>query len=325
MDAGNSVKHTQLYGPVPSRRLGRSLGVDVVPYKVCSYDCIYCQLGRTTKLTSVPETLVGAAEVVREVEHWLGHGGGADYITFAGSGEPTLNAELGEMIRATSKLTDIPLAVITNGSLLSEPDVREAVSAADVLVPSLDAGTATTFQKINRPAPGVDFIGMREGLVQTAQEFPNQIWLEVMLVADVNDSETELVAIREIVRRICPDKLQINTVDRPSHSGDARPVSEEKLSEACLILGHNAEVIAGGMVTQAENRQWQQIEDELVRLLSRRPCTVRDIVSVSGLNHLEVEKYLRSLVQNKLIEQTGDADPYYRVTTGGKNGGCSDN
>ncbi len=320
MSADEAPRYRYLYGPVPSRRLGRSLGVDIVPYKVCSYDCIYCQLGRTTQLTAVPETLVGAAEVVREIEGWLGHAGSADYITFAGSGEPTLNIELGEMIRETSKLTDIPLAVITNGSLLSEPEVREAVSAADVLVPSLDAGTAATFQKINRPAPGVDFVGMREGLVQTAQEFPNQIWLEVMLVADVNDSEKELVAIREIVRRICPDKLQVNTVDRPSHSGDARPVSAEKLSEACHILGHNAEIIAGGMVTQTEDRQWQQIEDELVRLLSRRPCTVRDIVSVSGLNRLEVEKYLRSLVQSRLIEQTGDTDPYYRIATGGKNG-----
>jgi wyosine [tRNA(Phe)-imidazoG37] synthetase (radical SAM superfamily) len=270
-------------------------------------------------LSAVPETLVGAAEVVREIEDWLGHGGSADYITFAGSGEPTLNIELGEMIGATRKLTDIPLAVITNGSLLLEPDVREAVSAADVLLPSLDAGTAATFEKVNRPVRGVDFVGMREGLVQTAQESANQIWLEVMLVAGVNDSETELVAIREIVRRICPDKLQINTVDRPSHSGDALPVSAEKLSEACRILGHNAEVIAGGTIATKEGRRWQQIEDELLRLLSRRPCTASDIVSVSGLNRLEVEKYLRSLVQNRLIEQTEDKDPYYRSTTGGQN------
>jgi len=306
-----------LYGPVPSRRLGRSLGVDIVPYKVCSYDCVYCQLGRTTKLTSAPEQLVSAADVIREIEQWLEQGGTADYITFAGSGEPTLNAELGEMIRATQKLTNIPLAVITNGSLLGDPEIREAILIADVLLPSLDAGTERTFRAVNRPAPSVSFLGMREGLVQTAQEFPGQIWLETMLVEGVNDSEAELHAMYEVVRRVCPDKLQINTVERPSRSGDARRVSEQTLIRACDILGRSAEIIARGVVESADSRQWQQIEDELMRMLSRRPCTLDDCVTVSGSNRHEITKHLQRLAQKGLIEQIVDTDPYYRCVTGG--------
>jgi len=306
-----------LYGPVPSRRLGRSLGVDIVPYKVCSYDCVYCQLGRTTKLTSAPEQLVSAADVIREIEQWLEQGGTADYITFAGSGEPTLNAELGEMIRATQKLTNIPLAVITNGSLLGDPEIREAILIADVLLPSLDAGTERTFRAVNRPAPSVSFLGMREGLVQTAQEFPGQIWLETMLVEGVNDSEAELHAMYEVVRRVCPDKLQINTVERPSRSGDARRVSEQTLTRACGILGGRAEVIASGVVAPVDDRQWRHIEQELVRLLSRRPCTMNDLVTVSGRNRHEITKHLQRLAQKGLIEQIGDTNPYYRCMTGG--------
>jgi len=313
----NEVHSKHLYGPVPSRRLGRSLGVDIVPYKICSYDCIYCTLGRTTKLTSAPGRLINAKDVIREIEQWLEQGGSADYITFAGSGEPTLNADLGEMIRATKKLTKIPLAMITNGSLLGESEIREAVSMADVLLPSLDAGTERTFRAVNRPAPSVSFLGMREGLVQTAQEFPGQIWLETMLVEGVNDSEAELHAMYEVVRRVCPDKLQINTVERPSRSGDARRVCRETLIRACEVLGGSAEIIAGGVVAPADNRQWQQIEDELLRMLSRRPCTLGDCVTVSGRNRHKITKHLQRLAQKGLIEQIGDTNPYYRCVTGG--------
>lgn len=316
MSANGCGKHKYLYGPVPSRRLGRSLGVDVVPHKVCSYDCIYCQLGRTTKLITKPERLVSAADVVREIEQWLKSGGTADYITFAGSGEPTLNVELGEMIRATKRLTSIPLAVITNGSLLGLPDVFDAVSMADVLLPSLDAGTEQAFAAVNRPAQGVSFIGMRAGLVRTAQDFAKGIWLEVMLVEGVNDSESELRAISEIARRICPDKLQVNTVERPSRSGDARRVPDETLHRACAVLWPRAEIIAGAEVAGAES-QWQELEDELLRMLSRRPCTLSDIVAASGHHAHEISKHLRRLVADGLVEQTGGADPYYRCVTGG--------
>jgi wyosine [tRNA(Phe)-imidazoG37] synthetase (radical SAM superfamily) len=255
--------------------------------------------------------------VTREIEQWLEKGGTADYITFAGSGEPTLNAELGKMIRAAQKLTDIPLAVITNGSLLGVPEIREAVSTVDVLIPSLDAGTERTFQIVNRPAPSVSFLEMTEGLVQTRREFPGQIWLEIMIVEGINDSDSEINAVREIVLRSCPDKVQINTVERPSRSGNARRVTDETLIRACEILGRTTEIIVSFEFEPADSQQWQQVEDELMRLLSRRPCTIGDIVVVSGRNRLEVEKYLQRLSQKGMIEQIGDMEPYYRIVTGG--------
>ncbi|MCL6520601.1 MAG: radical SAM protein [Armatimonadetes bacterium] len=317
MSAKAPVKYKYLYGPVPSRRLGRSLGVDIVPHKVCSYDCIYCQLGRTTELTSIPGRLVGAKDVMWDIEQWLEHGGTADYITFAGSGEPTLNTDLGEMIRAIKRLTDIPLAVITNGSLLYNVEIRDAVSMADVLLPSLDAGTQHTFRAVNRPAPGISFAEMTEGLVQTAQESHGQIWLEIMLVEGVNDSDAELHAMCEIIQLICPDKVQLNTVERPSKSGEAKCVSDETLRRACKIFGGTAEIIAGGVLMPADKRQWREVRDELMRMLSRRPCTIDDIVTASGRNIHEVTKHLQRLMQEGLIEQIGDTDPYYRCVTGG--------
>lgn len=317
MSEADSAKPRHLYGPVPSRRLGRSLGVDIVPYKVCSYDCIYCQLGRTTRLTAVPQKLVGAAEVMRELEHWLAQGGTADYVTFAGSGEPTLNVELGEMIRATKKLTGIPVAVITNGSLLLDPLIRDQVALADLLVPSLDAGTDAVFQKVNRPAPEIGFLDMREGMVQAAQQCAGEVWLEVMLVEGVNDSDAQVHAMNEITRRVCPDRLQINTVERPSKSGLAGRVSDEVLSRAREMFGSHAEIIAGNTFAQADEQRWLEVEDELVRTLARRPCTLGQLATASGRHSHELAKHLHRLVKKGLIEQVGDTDPYYRSTTGG--------
>ena len=170
---------------------------------------------------------------------------------------------------------------------------------------------------MNRPAPGISFAGMTDGLVRTAQEFPGRTWLEMMLVEGVNDSDSELYAMREIVRRVCPDKLQISTVERPSRSGDARRVSDEALIRACGILGGSAEVIACGVVESTDSRQWRQVEDELMRMLSRRPCTLGDVVAASGRNTHEVLKHLQRLAARGLIEQIGDTDPYYRCVTGG--------
>ncbi len=312
---GQGFRH--LYGPVPSRRLGRSLGVDIVPFKVCSYDCIYCTLGRTTRAVSQTEPLVSVDDVLPEIEQWLAQGGTADYITLAGSGEPTLNAHLGDMIRAARKLTSIPLAVITNGSLLARPAIQDAVSAADLLLPSLDAGTEITFQKVNRPAPGINFYEMVEGLMKTSREFHGPIWLEVMLVEGINDSTDELLEMREIIWRISPDKLQINTVERPSRSGEARPVPAGKLAEAAETLGWPCEIIAGPQVTPPDTRQWRDAESELLQLLARRPCRAGDIVAASGASLHEVTKLLHNLTQTGRVEQIGDTDPYYRYINGG--------
>lgn len=309
----NEGRHySYLYGPVPSRRLGLSLGVDIVPYKVCSYDCVYCTLGRTTRLTSAPEQLVRAADVVREIEEWLRQGGTADYITFAGSGEPTLNSELGEMVKATKKLTDTPVAVITNGSLLSDRGVYEAVASADLIVPSLDAGTEEAFRQINRPADDLDLMDVISGLQWMAQGFDGAIWLEVMLVKGINDTDAEMRAIQRIINNIYPDRVQINTVERPSRSGDVEAVDADTLERALSLFGSRSEIILGRTTDPRCIAGNKRSEQAILDMLRRRPCTLEDIASAFGMHTHEVLKHIGHLTARNMIEATGDTRLYYR-------------
>lgn len=301
-----------LYGPVRSRRLGRSLGIDIVPYKVCSYDCVYCQLGRTTRLTSEPCRLLDPGPILDELKAWVDAGGQADYITFSGSGEPTLHSDLGRMIRAAKDMTDIPIALITNGSLLDQDEILDAASAVDVLLPSLDAGTRQVFREVNRPADDIGFDNVIAGLYRAGRELSGKMWLEMMLVDGVNDSLDELGAMRAIINEVRTDKLQINTVERPSRSGDVRRLSREKLAMACRMLGGGAEVVAGQIAGSAGNRVWRQVENEILSLLDRRPCTMDDILAVSGRKPHEILKHIQRLTAEGLVEAVGTVDIYYR-------------
>ncbi|HAH87753.1 MAG TPA: radical SAM protein [Armatimonadetes bacterium] len=302
-----------IYGPVPSRRLGASLGIDIAPYKTCSFDCIYCQLGRTTHLCRTPMPLINSADAMRELEEWLDRGQRADYITFAGSGEPTLNSDLGVMIDEAKRLTNIPVAVITNGSLFSDPSVRDSVIKADLLVPSLDAGCQATFDRINRPRQGMQFREIVQGLIDASSAFHNELWLEVMLVKGVNDSDAELSLMRDIIAEISPDRVQINTVDRPSRSGNAEPVSEARLFEACRILYSNCDVVVHTPSVPASGI-YHAREEDLLNLLRRRPCKIDDICTTLGLHAHETSKMLRSLSGKQLITYADDlADPFYQA------------
>ena len=180
-----------VYGPVPSRRLGRSLGVDLVPYKVCSYDCIYCQLGRTKNKTIERKPYIPGATILDQVRQKLQEGVSADYITVAGSGEPTLNSEIGRLIHDIKKHTEIPVAVLTNSSLLGDSRVREAIVEADVVLPSLDAYDQKAFEAINRPHPEIPFEAMVEGLMAFRKAYGGEIWLEVFVLDGINATETD--------------------------------------------------------------------------------------------------------------------------------------
>ena len=187
----------QIFGPVPSRRLGFSLGVDVIPLKTCTYNCIYCQLERTTQKTLRRAEYVAVEPILQELQHVLSLGQNIDYITFSGSGEPTLNAKLGEMIREIREMTSIPVAVLTNGSLLSEREVREDLSAADLVIPSLDAVSEEAFQRVNRPHGRLKIGAIIEGLKVFRRAFQGQLWLEIMFVKGINDTPEEIARMRE--------------------------------------------------------------------------------------------------------------------------------
>jgi len=230
-----------VYGPVPSQRLGRSLGVNPIPFKYCSYSCIYCQLGRTVRLTATRGDYLPPHEIIEELEHVLSHSKGIDYITFVGEGEPTLCRSLGDLINRTKSISDLPVAVITNGSLLSRGDVRKELARADLVLPSLDAVTPATFERINRPHGKLRVQDIVAGLEQFRESFNGKLWIEIMLVAGVNDGEESLVAVRKSLDRIHPDQVHVSIPIRPPAERQVRPPAPRDIARARAILGSRAQ------------------------------------------------------------------------------------
>jgi len=205
-----------IFGPVPSRRLGSSLGIDPIPSKTCNYHCIYCQLGKTTHFTNKRKNYHPKSEIKQEIKDiLLGTDVIFDYLTFVGSGEPTLYKDLGELILYAKEFTENPICVITNGSLLSDQEVQTQLMEADVVLPTLDAGDEKTFRLINRPHPDISFQDLLSGFIEFNKRFQGKLWIEVMLVKDVNDSEVELKKIKEKLNLINPDRIDINVPIRP--------------------------------------------------------------------------------------------------------------
>jgi wyosine [tRNA(Phe)-imidazoG37] synthetase (radical SAM superfamily) len=234
-----------VFGPVVSQRLGRSLGIDPLPPKTCNWNCTYCQLGRTVPLTNRRASYVPSRAVVRELEVALSkHGENRiDWVTFVGSGETLLHSDLGWMLREAKKRTRLPVAVITNGSLLSLPEVREEVSPADAVLPSLDAGTPSLFRKINRPHPGIPFREHLAGLEAFRREYRGQLLLEVMLIRDLNDTPQALSDLAAAVRRIRPDAIHLSSPHRPPAEPWVQPTDPDGLMRATSVLGSAAKVL----------------------------------------------------------------------------------
>ncbi len=235
-----------IYGPVNSRRLGLSLGLNLTPYKICSFNCIYCQLGRTTDKTIKREEYFKAQDILEEFKTWIQNNpedaAKVNYITFSGSGEPTLNSNIGYLISQIKNITNIKIAVITNASLLSSPLLRQELMSADLIVPSLDAVSDEVFIKIDRPAEEVKIEEVIEGLVSLSKEFPGKIWLEVMLVKGINDSPGYIARLKEIIDRIRPDKIHLNSPVRVTAEPNIQPPSAKKLEEIKEILGDKCEM-----------------------------------------------------------------------------------
>jgi len=290
-----------VFGPVPSRRLGLSLGVDLVPFKTCSYDCIYCQLGRTTTKTIKRDEYVSISEIIESLKVKLSTK--PDYITLSGSGEPTLYSKIGGLIEKIKGLTKIPVAVLTNGSLLWIRDVREQLKDADLILPSLDAGDETHFSYVNRPHPEISFSTMVDGLISFRDEFKGKIWLEVFLIDGVTGTESAIRKIAGIAKEINPDKIQLNTVTRPPTEKFAFEVLKDKLSKWVKHFGKNAEIIADFKRISRCNisRQLKSIQDEIIAMISRRPCTSEDISIGLSLKRDKTTKYIDDLMKSNKI------------------------
>lgn len=292
-----------LYGPVPSRRLGLSLGVDFIPFKICTLDCVYCQLGRTTQKTTERSEYVSPEAVLAELKERLSQGLQADFITIGGSGEPTLNSRLGELIDGIKKITDIPVALLTNGTLFYRPDVRADCAKADVVLPSLDAGDKRTFDQINHPHEDIVIENLISGLCVFRDEFAGQIWLEVFFIEGINTDASQIAKIKEAIEQIRPDKVQLNTAVRPTAQTGIKRLNPEKLQAVAKQLGEKCEIVADFSPGRCGKHIESKAEDVL-SMLKRRPCSLNDICSGLGIHSNEALKYVNHFQQQGFVNSS---------------------
>lgn len=302
-----------LYGPVPSRRLGRSLGVDIIPFKVCTLDCVYCQLGKTTQKTLQRADYVPIGDVLSELKERLSEGLEADFVTISGSGEPTLHAGLGRLIDGIKQLTDIPVTVLTNGTLLYRADVRADCAGADVVLPSLDGCDEETFKKINRPCEAMSLRQLVDGLCAFRKEFAGPIWLEVFLVDGYNTDNGQIGKFKELIERIRPDKVHLNTAVRPTAEMGIRKLPYEKLFSIAEQLGPKCEVIAEFAPDHYAKGSDNKTET-VFSMLKRRPCSLEDIHFGLGIDRLEALKILDHFThQGVVISEQRDGTVFFKA------------
>ena len=303
--------YRHLYGPVPSRRLGRSLGIDLVPYKVCTYDCVYCQVGKTTEKTLFRKEYSPTKEVLEEVRTFLlTENSPIDHLSLSGSGEPTLHSKIRSVIEKIKKMTSIPVAVLTNGALLSLEEVREDLLLADIVLPSLDAVSSEAFMRINRPHPSLSLEKVIEGLIEFRKVYRGQMWLEILFCKGVNDRQSELLQMKETVDRIQPDLIHLNTVVRPPSERWAVPLGQKEMEAIRTLLGERASIISE-FYHHLGSMPERKMRDEILRILERRPLSLTDLSHGMGIPPHELEQQLRPLMEEGKITARSFGDSIY--------------
>lgn len=293
-------KMKYVFGPVPSRRLGQSLGIDTIPLKTCNWNCIYCQLGRTVPLTNVRQSYFPREEILSEVRTALEAcpADEIDWITFVGSGEPVLYSDIGWLIRQVKSATEKPVAVITNGSLFYLPEVREELVVADAVLPTLDAGNSRLYRKLNRPHPDTTFERLVQGLVDFRCSYRGKFWVEVMLVHDLNDTEQALNEIADILRTIQPDEVHVNLPTRPPVEPWVRVPDEESVLRALSILGNVAHVVhpAAGIF---DLRSGDTLIDAIINIITRHPMREDELIrTLARWTSVELNRKLMDLEES---------------------------
>ncbi len=306
----NTSRYT--YGPVPSRRLGLSLGIDIVPHKHCSYDCIYCQLGKTTNKTTLRKEYTPTHEILHEIKDMLNKDHQIDFLTFSGCGEPTLHKDIGYLIDELKKLTNIPVAVLTNGSLLHLQEVRNDLKNADVVIPTLCTADKDTFQKIHRGHASVDIEKVIDGYVRFREMYHGQLWLELMLMRDINDSPEQINNLMKVIDKIHPDKIHLNTVVRPPSEKCAHPVSLEAMQRIQDMFGEKCEIIVD-FKPKTKDRLYDTNLEKITAMISRRPLTLDDLVKTTNLSRNELLECVQLLLHKGKIEMSmHDGKQFYK-------------
>jgi len=319
-----------IFGPVNSRRLGRSLGIDLFSDKVCNLNCIYCEVGATDRLTCERAEYVPTEKILGEIDRYFavpGREQEIDVVTVTASGEPTLHAGFGRILTHLKEKTAKKIAVLTNGTTLMDAQVRRELAVADVVIPSLDAARETSFRKIDRPATCVDLSEVIEGLVVFSHEYTGEIWLEILFALDINDGKADVQALQDVITEMRLDRIQLNTVARPPLESFARPVGKERMRQIAATMEKNNPGIPVDLLAQGGGTDTHvpkvifghggcrgDIIEEILRMLKRRPCTAADIDAVFPCGGPEkVEQYLAPLVHSGQVRTRVHGDRVYYV------------
>jgi wyosine [tRNA(Phe)-imidazoG37] synthetase (radical SAM superfamily) len=292
-----------------------SLGIDLVPHKICSLNCIYCECGRTTKLTTERKEYVPVGEVKSELRHFLTNNPAPDYITFSGSGEPTLNSGIGSVLRfIKSSWAGIPVAILTNGTLLSDKQVRTELLKADLVLPSLDAASSSTFRRMNRPSSKTKIEKYIQGIADFKEEFTGKINLEVMILPGYNDNLEDLRLLKRAFEKISPDTIQLNTLDRPGTVENLNPASTAELQGIADFWSlDNVEIIAPAPQRKNIKTYREDTETAILETITRRPCTLADLSEMLGKHISEINKYLDVLeAENKVTTERLERGVFYK-------------
>ena len=297
------MKYKYLFGPVPSRRLGISLGVDLVPHKTCSLNCIYCECGKTTNLTIERKEYIPIDEILDELNLFLKNNQSLDYITFSGAGEPTLYSKLGEIAEfLKNNYPGYKTALLTNSSLLYDKKVQDEIKNIDLIIPSLDSVFDKSFKDINRPHNNLKIKKVINGLINFSQNYKGKIWIEIFIIPGINDSEKELTLFKETLKRINPDKIQLNSIDRPGTERWTRKATYDDLNRVKNLLYPLQVDIISNFDSNIKNQfEKANIENRILSILERRPCTADDLEKISGFNKIEINKFLKLLLDNNQI------------------------
>ncbi len=310
------MKYKHLFGPVPSRRLGISLGVDLVPHKVCSLNCVYCEVGRTTNLTIEREEYIPLNDILTELKNYLNQKPDLDYITFSGAGEPLLHSGIGKVISFIKE--DYPqykLALLTNSTLLYDENVRKEILGIDLLLPSLDAVSEKVFKKLNRPNSKLDNNKIIDGLIKFKKVFKGKIWLEIFVIPGLNDTQEELELLKRTITDIAPDQVQLNTLDRPGTESWIEPITKNRMEEIAEFFKPLPVEIIAKFQSRHKIRSYQKdVEQQIIETIKRRPCTDKDLSEMLGIHINEINKYLSELLhEGSISSQQLERGTFFRA------------
>jgi wyosine [tRNA(Phe)-imidazoG37] synthetase (radical SAM superfamily) len=291
------MNYKYIFGPVPSRRLGISLGIELVPQKVCNLNCVYCECGKTTLHTNVRKEYNPIDLIIPELKDFLEKKPELDYLTLTGCGEPTLNSRIGDIVSFIKKdFPEYKISVLTNGTLLYLDEVINSIKEVDLVKISLDAVSEKIFKKVNNLKGLANNQSIIDGIVKFRKIYKGQIWLEIFIVPDVNDNDSELALFKEAIFRINPDKVQLNSLDRPSAFSWVEHASKEKMEKIQQFLKPiDSEIVSKFYNKKFESQSVSDKEDLILNMLTRRPCTIEDIKNSTGLENNVIEEVIKKL------------------------------